>query len=93
MEGQCKSVAGSERHTKSAGAEGPEPFGNGREAFHEFLARGRGGERRAIWAALSRSKMIMGPPHWGQVQGEVGGGVVRGNLPVPLAWMVEPGSN
>ena len=42
---------------------------------------GRGGERSAIWAALSRSKMSMGPPHWGQVQGEVGGEVVEGTSP------------
>ena len=54
-------------------------------AFHEFLARGRGGERRAIWAPLSRSKMIMGPPHWGQVQGEGGGVVAAGTSPFPGA--------
>ena len=72
-----------ERHTKSAGTEGPEPFGNGREAFHEVLARGRGGERRAIWAALSRSKMIMGPPHCGHVHRELGGGVAAEPSPFP----------
>ena len=28
-----KEIPGWERHTKSVGAEGPEPFGNGRERF------------------------------------------------------------
>jgi len=75
--GAAKGCCGSEEAQESASAQGPEPSGNGREAFHEALDKGRGGERSAIWAALSRSKMIMGPPHWGQVQGEAGGGGVE----------------
>ena len=33
----------------------------------------RGGERKHISAAVSRSRMIIGPPHWGQDQVEVEG--------------------
>jgi hypothetical protein len=33
MEQQGVCTPGAERHTKSAGAESPEPFGNGRERF------------------------------------------------------------
>ena len=41
--------------------------------FHESLVRVRGGERRHISAAVSRSRMIMRPPHWGQDHVEVEG--------------------
>ena len=83
MEGQQKGVAVRKKHTKGASAQGPEPSGNGREAFHEVLDKGRGGERRAIWAALSRSKMIMGPPHCGHAHRELGGGVAARPSPFP----------
>ena len=46
-------------------------------ALHENLAEERGGERKHISAAVSRSKMIIGPPHWGQDQVEVEGGGVE----------------
>ena len=41
--------------------------------LHENLAEERGGERKHISAAVSRSRMIIGPPHWGQDQVEVEG--------------------
>ncbi len=43
--------------------------------FHETLAMKSGGERKHISATVSRSRIIMGPPHWGQDQGEIEGGV------------------
>ena len=44
--------------------------------FHESLVRVSGGERRHISAAVSRSRIIMGPPHRGQGHEEVEGNVI-----------------
>src|SRR5271157_5480440 len=46
---------------------------SGDAVFHESLVRVSGGERRYIFAAVSRSRIIMGPPHWGQGHEEVEG--------------------
>ena len=37
-----------------------------RETFHAAAATGAGGERSWIWAALSLSTTLIGPPHWEQ---------------------------
>jgi len=51
----------------SAGAwRGGAVWSNRNAVFHESLGRAGGGERRHISAAVSRSRIIMGPPHWGQ---------------------------
>ena len=36
-----------------------------------------GGERRHISAAVSRCRIIMGPPHWGQDHEEIEGRMVN----------------
>lgn len=46
--------------------------------FHESLALEKGGERRHISAAVSRSRTIIGPPHWGQDHKEIEGSRVAG---------------
>ena len=38
----------------------------GREWFHAATGTKAGGERSWIWAAVSLSMTIIGPPHWGQ---------------------------
>ena len=61
------------RHTR-ARAWWADALWSSRDAvFHESLVRVSGGERRHISAAVSRSRIIMGPPHWGQDHVEVGG--------------------
>jgi len=55
-------------------------FSNRGGVFHEVLALQNGGERRPISAAVSRSTIIIGPPHWGQDHRERG---VEGS---PVEW-------
>src|ERR1035438_9851985 len=69
------------RHTR-ARAWGAGAVGSNRDAvFHASLGRAGGGERKHISAAVSRSRIIMGPPHWGQDHEEVEGNVID----VPLS--------
>ena len=80
---RCLRTLGSARHMKSVGTEGGELSRNKCERFMRSSPGEGGGERRVIWAALSRSKMVMGPPHCGQVHREWGGKVAAGPSPFP----------
>ena len=50
-------------HTKAGAWRARAVFWHEGAVLHENLAEERGGERRYISAAVSRSKMIIGPPH------------------------------
>src|ERR1017187_2661498 len=56
-----------------------------REWFHAAAGTRAGGERSWIWAAVSLSMTIIGPPHWGQSRrsGASLGGVASGGLGGP----------
>ena len=61
------------QHTKACAWWARAAFSREGAVLHENLAAGRGGERKYISAAVSRSRMIIGPPHWGQDHVEVEG--------------------
>ena len=65
------------KHTKACAWWAGAVFWREGAVLHENLAEERGGERKHISAAVSRSRMIIGPPHWGQDQVEVEGGGVE----------------
>ena len=54
------------KHTKARAWWAGAVFSREGAVLHENLAEERGGERKHISAAVSRSRMIIGPPHWGQ---------------------------
>ena len=62
------------KHTKACAWWAGAVFWREGVVLHENLAEERGGERKHISAAVGRSRMIIGPPHWGQDQVEVEGG-------------------
>ena len=64
------------RHTRARAWWADAVWSNRNGVFHESLGRVGGGERRHISPALSRSRIIMGPPHWGQGHEEVEGSVI-----------------
>ena len=61
------------KHTKACAWWAGAVFSREGAVLHENLAEERGGERKHISAAVRRSKMIIGPPQWGQNQVEVEG--------------------
>ena len=64
------------KHTQACAWWAHAVFSSEGAALHENLAEERGGERKHI-SAVRRSRMIIGPPHWGQDQVEVEGGGVE----------------
>ena len=61
------------KHTQACAWWAGAVFSRERAVLHENLAEERGGERKHISAAVSRSRMIIGPPQEGQDQVEVEG--------------------
>jgi len=55
-------------HTKACAWWASAVFSREGAVLHENLGEERGGERKHISAAVRRSRMIIGPPHWGQDQ-------------------------
>ncbi len=68
----CRQVS---RHTRGRAWGAGAVWSNRNAVFHASLVRAGGGERRRISAAVSRSRIIMGPPHWGQGHEQGEGGV------------------
>ena len=60
-------------HTKACAWWASAVFSREGTVLHENLLEERGGERKHISAAVSRSKIIIGPPQWGHDQVEVEG--------------------
>jgi len=60
-------------HTKACAWWASAVFRREGAVLHENLAEERGGERKHISAAVRRSRIIIGPPHWGHDQVEVEG--------------------
>ena len=65
------------KHTKTCAWWACAVFSREGAVLHESLAEEGGGERKHISAAVRRSKIIIGPPQWGQDQVEVEGCLVE----------------
>jgi hypothetical protein len=64
------------KHTKARAWWAGAVFSCEGAVLHENLGEERGGERKHI-SAVSRSRMIIGPPHWGHDQVEVEGCLIE----------------
>jgi len=69
----CRHVT---RHTRARAWGAGAVWSNRNAVFHANLVRAGGGDRRHISAAVSRSRIIMGPPHWGQGHEKIEGSVI-----------------